>query len=271
MTALSFYHGPDLEPVVLDALRAAGRSVDPLDSDDLAAMDEFHALGRLGTLALAELASVTPKDRVLDVGAGIGGPSRALARHFGAAVTALDPTPRFCRLARALNERCGLAERVTVVQGDGRTLPFADRSFDIAWTQAVWQSVEDKASLCAEIHRVLRPGGRLALFEVIAEGSGELHYPVPWADRPAESFVISREQWLGILAAAGLQPIQWLTGEEVQSALAAAANSGAVLPAGVSGIGLELLLPDYEARMAGLARNVEEGRVTLLMALLEAR
>src|ERR1700750_973505 len=108
MSALSFYDGPDLESVVVDALRAAGRSLDPLDSDDLAGMDEFHALGRLGTLAVAELAGVRAGERVLDVGAGIGGPSRALARHFGAQVTALDPTPRFCRLARALNERCGL-------------------------------------------------------------------------------------------------------------------------------------------------------------------
>jgi ubiquinone/menaquinone biosynthesis C-methylase UbiE len=65
---------------------------------------------------------------------------------------------------------------VTIVEGDGRTLPFADASFDLAWTQAVWQSVEDKPGLSAEIHRVLRPGGRLALLEVIGDGR-ELHYP----------------------------------------------------------------------------------------------
>jgi SAM-dependent methyltransferase len=271
MRGLTFYDGPELEPVVLDALRAAGRPVDPLDCDDLAAMHEFHALGRLGTLALAGLAAVAAGERVLDVGAGIGGPSRALARHFCADVTALDPTPRFCRLASALNERCGLGDRVAVVQGDGRTLPFGDQSFDLAWTQAVWQSVEHKESLCAEIHRVLRPGGRLAVFEVIAEGSAPLHYPVPWADGPAESFVITREHWLAILADGGFEPLEWLTGADVQAALAAAAVPGPAMAPGVPGIGLDLLLPDYEGRMAGLARNVEERRITLLMAVVEAR
>ena len=54
----SYYDGPDIEELVLGALRASGRSLDPLDPDDLAGLDEFHALGRAGTLALANLAEV---------------------------------------------------------------------------------------------------------------------------------------------------------------------------------------------------------------------
>lgn len=92
---LSYYAGGDPSLAkVLDALRRAGRPVDRLDPDDLAALDEFHALGRPATLALADLAGVKAGERVLDVGAGIGGPSRVLARHYGAHVTALDATER---------------------------------------------------------------------------------------------------------------------------------------------------------------------------------
>lgn len=262
----SFYDGAELEGLVLDALRTAGLPVDRLDSDDLAGLDEFHALGRAGTLALAELAGVGPEDRVLDVGAGIGGPSRALARHFGAHVTALDPTPRFCRLARTLTERCGLADKVTIVEGDGRSIPFPKASFDLAWTQAVWQSVEDKPALSAEIHRVLRPDGRLAMLEVVRVG-GELHYPVPWADGPGEDFVVSSEELRETLATAGFNPTEWREGQDAQAALVAAATSEQ-MKAGIPGVGLDLLLPDYQARMAGLARNVEDGRITLMMALL---
>jgi SAM-dependent methyltransferase len=131
---ISYYDGPDIEELVLGALRASGRSLDPLDPDDLAGLDEFHALGRAGTLALADLADVRPGELVVDVGAGIGGPSRVLARHYGATVAALEPTRRFASLARTLTNLSGLRDQVTIVEGDGRTLPFADASFDLAWT-----------------------------------------------------------------------------------------------------------------------------------------
>jgi hypothetical protein len=58
-----------------------------------------------------------------------------------------------------------------------------------------------------------------------------------------------------------------LKGEAVQAPIAAAATSG-TLPAPVPGIGLELLLPDYEARMTGLSRNLENGHINLVMAVL---
>lgn len=261
-----YYDGPDLEERVLDALRAAGRSLDPLDPDDLAGLDEFHALGRAGTVALADLADVRRGQLVLDLGAGIGGPSRVLARHWGASVTALEPTKRFAALARTLTDRSGLADHVTTVEGDGRALPFADASFDVVWTQAVWQSVEDKATLSAEIHRVLRPGGRLALLEVIGDGR-ELLYPVPWADGRAQSFVVPGDVLASLLRDAGFQVVSWCAGEDAQTAIVAAAADAERMAAGVPGVGLDLLMPDYHARMAGLAGNVEAGRISLLLAV----
>lgn len=266
-TMTGYYDGPDLEERVLEALRAAGRSLDPLDPDDLAGLDEFHALGRAGTLALADLADVRRGQLVLDVGAGIGGPSRVLARHCGATVTALEPTKRFAALARTLTTRSGLADRVTGIEGDGRALPCADASFDVVWTQAVWQSVEDKAALSAEAHRVLRPGGRLALLEVIGDGR-ELLYPVPWADDHAESFVVAGGALASLLQNAGFQVESWRAGEDAQAAIVAAAADTERMALGLPGVGLDLLMPDYPARMAGLASNVEAGHISLLLAVM---
>ena len=111
---LRYYDGDGADPlaVVLDALRESGRDVERLEIDDLAAVDEFHALGRPATMALAELAGVQEGAAVIDVGAGLGGPARFLAARYGAHVTAVEPTRRFRDACAELTRRAGLAERV---------------------------------------------------------------------------------------------------------------------------------------------------------------
>jgi SAM-dependent methyltransferase len=269
--ALAYYgNGPQLADVVLDALRGAGREIDPLDPDDLAGLDEFHGLGRAATLTMAELADIAEGDRVLDIGAGIGGPARTLARHLGAHVTALDPTARFCALDEELTRRTRLDDRVRVVHGDGRALPFPDGSFDVAWTQAVWPNVPDKGAMLREVRRVLADGGRLAFYEVVTgPAGGDVQYPVPWADGPAESFMVSSEDARRLAESAGFTVRAWLEGPElVQRIGAMAGSSRPGITQGVDGVTLALVMPDFEERMAGLARNVGEQRIGLVMAVL---
>jgi MPBQ/MSBQ methyltransferase len=268
--ALAYYEsGPELTGLVLEALRAAGRQVDPLDPDDLAGLDEFHGLGRAATLTLAQLAGIAEGERVLDVGAGIGGPARALAVHLGARLTALDPTRRFCDLNEELCRRSGLDERVQVICGDARRMPLGDGEFDVAWTQAVWPSVDDKQAMLGEMHRALRAGGRLALYEVVSgPAAGDLRYPVPWASRPAESFLISAEELRRLAESAGFTVREWLEGPDLVARIGETARSGRPgTTTGVDGVTLALLMPDFDERMAGLARNVEEQRIGLVMAV----
>lgn len=268
--ALAYYGGgPELSGVVLDALRAAGRGVDPLDPDDLAGLDEFHGLGRAATLTMAELAGIADGERVLDVGAGIGGPARTLAAHFGAQVTALDPTQRFCDLNAELSRRSRLDDKIEVVLGDARDMPIGDRAFDVVWTQAVWPNVDDKQAMLSEIHRVLKDGGRLALYEVVSGSErGELRYPVPWADGPAESFLVSAEEVRELAVAAGFAIREWLAPPELIARIGDTARSARPgMTTGVEGITLALVMPDFEQRMANLARNVEEQCISIVMAV----
>lgn len=268
--ALSYYAGPALTSRIFDALRQSGRPVDRLDPDDLAALDEFHALGRPATLALADLAAIRPGERVLDVGAGIGGPSRVLARHYGAHVTALDPTERFCETNAAISERAEVADRVTVVRGDARELPFDDDTFDVAWTQAVLQNIADKERVAHEIRRVLVPGGRYACFEIVAGPGGELRFPVPWADGADQSFLVGASELRTIFATAGFGELAWRSRPEIQAAIGDAARGHPHMAGGVPEVSLSLVMPDFAARMAGLARNVEEQRIDMVQALLTA-
>jgi ubiquinone/menaquinone biosynthesis C-methylase UbiE len=162
-----------LGEAILAALKAAGKDLDHLTPDDLAPVDEFHSGGRNATVRLAQLAHINRSDRVLDVGCGIGGPSRYLASNFGCQVTGLDFTAEFIALAAMLAQRTRLADKVTYRQGDALDLPFADASFDVVWSQNAAMNIADRYRLYGEMRRVLVAGGRLALQEIAAGPGGE--------------------------------------------------------------------------------------------------
>ena len=107
--AAHYSHG-ELPAAILRGLAATGKATDRIDSDELAAGDEFHIGGREATSALFDQLDWRPGVQVLDVGCGIGGPARYLARHRGARVTGVDLSPEFVKVARELALRCGLAE-----------------------------------------------------------------------------------------------------------------------------------------------------------------
>jgi SAM-dependent methyltransferase len=261
----SYYDGPELTGRVRDVVRQAGLDPEHLRVSDLAALDQFHALGLPATVALAELAELQAGERVLDVGAGVGGPARVLAARFGAAVVAVEPTARFRRLAAELNAATGLQHAIEVVDADGTALPFADASFDLVWTQAVLANVADPAALAAEAHRVLVPGGRWALSDMVAGPGGELHFPVPWADGPADSHLLSPEALRDALERPGFAAEVWEVGP---AALAAASAHAAAPEAPHPLIDLAVVLPDRDARMGGLGRNIAEDRVAPVQAIL---
>jgi SAM-dependent methyltransferase len=206
---------------------------------------------------------------VLDLGAGIGGPARGLAVRYGARVTALDATGRFCRANEALCEATGLADRVEVIHADALAPPFRDGAFDLVWTQAVLQNIPDKARLFAEAHRLLRPAGRLALFEPVALADRPLHFPVPWADHPSDSFLVTADELRDSVEAAGFDVEVQNEGPAVLAEIQRVAAD--LPPARSNGLDLSLLMPNYEERMASLGRNIAEQRITLVQVVAVRR
>ena len=79
----------DLGNRILSALKAAGKDLDALTVDDLAPVDEFHIRGREATVELSELADIQSTDDVIDIGCGVGGPSRFIAATTGCNVVGL--------------------------------------------------------------------------------------------------------------------------------------------------------------------------------------
>jgi len=75
--SLNQHYAPtDIAARILERLQQAGKDLDKLTRDDLAAFDEFHGGGRESTRELARLAALAPGMQVLDIGSGVGGPAR---------------------------------------------------------------------------------------------------------------------------------------------------------------------------------------------------
>jgi MPBQ/MSBQ methyltransferase len=123
-TIQAHYARSEVGNAILAALAKAGKDVDHLTPEDLAPVDEFHIRGRAATLELARAANVDATKHILDVGSGVGGTSRCLAREFGCRVTGIDLTDEYCRAAAMLSARLALSELVDYRQGDARICPF---------------------------------------------------------------------------------------------------------------------------------------------------
>jgi SAM-dependent methyltransferase len=253
---------------LLEALEKAGKNPDALTVEDLAQVDEFHLGGRKRTLELGRLAGLSKGMRVVDVGCGIGGPARALAHFFGCDVIGVDLIEEFCAAARLLNERTGLARAVDIRQGSALDLPLEDRSVDVAWMQHVGMNIEDKVALFKELARVLRSGGKLALYEVFAGPEGGLHLPVPWASSPELNFLVSPEEAQAVLEAAEFRIEVWndVTGESTlwfQGALDKAREHGPP-PLSLA----TLMGPEFPVKAGNVLRNLKEDRTRVVQAVL---
>jgi demethylmenaquinone methyltransferase/2-methoxy-6-polyprenyl-1,4-benzoquinol methylase len=107
-----------------------------------------------------------PQARVLDVATGTGLVARELVRRYGCSVVGLDQSPEMLGAARArLAGDPALAARVTLVEGEAERLPYGDGEFDHLTFTYLLRYVEDPAATLAELARVVRPGGRIAMLE----------------------------------------------------------------------------------------------------------
>jgi ubiquinone/menaquinone biosynthesis C-methylase UbiE len=185
-------------------------------------------------------------------------------------VTGLDLTAAYCQVAQLLADRIGLGQLIAYRQGSALDMPFENASFDIVWTQHTAMNIADKARLYAESWRVLKPGGLLAIYDIVA-GEGEpLIFPVPWAREPSISFLVTSDELQELLGQAGFQVVSWRdTSEEGRSWFREVAEKMQKV-GGTPPLGFHILLgPDFKTMASNQVRNLNENRIGLIEAVVQ--
>jgi sarcosine/dimethylglycine N-methyltransferase len=169
--------------------RLSGANLTALSQSQLDQIDQFHAGGTEAVDRMLAALRLEPAMSVLDVGAGLGGPVRQVARTTGATVVGVDITPAYVEAARALTRAGGEDGSVSFICGDIGALVRTD--FDAGYTMHVQMNVADKQAFFRDIAGHLRAGARFATFEVCRTGAGEPLLPLPWSLDGRDSFLDS--------------------------------------------------------------------------------
>ena len=114
---------------------------------------------------LGEAMGLGPGMNALDIGCGVGGPQRYMAKAFGASITGLNISEYQANKCSAYNEKAGLDDLCNVLRGDFMQIPAADDSFDAAYQIEAFPHAPDKTAAYREVFRVLRPGAVFAGYE----------------------------------------------------------------------------------------------------------
>jgi cyclopropane fatty-acyl-phospholipid synthase-like methyltransferase len=131
--------------------------------------EELAAATHHLTEAMIDAAQLSDGLDVLDVGCGTGAPACTLAAEYGVRVTGITTSGAGIEAATARATAAGLADRVSFEQRDGMDNGFPDASFDRVWVLESSHLMRERDRVVSECARVLRPGGRMALCDIILQ------------------------------------------------------------------------------------------------------
>ena len=199
-----YVHGGLLDSI-RNALDALGKTVETVTIEDLGPVDEFHIGGRPATKKLIEQLGFGAEDHVLDLGCGLGGAARFVASNFGTRVSGIDLVQEYVETGNVLCDWVRLADRISLREGSALDMPYDDETFDGGYMLHVGMNIEDKMRLFKEVARVMKPGARFGVYDIMRQAAGELAYPVPWAGRANTSHLGTLPQYKEALRDAGFR------------------------------------------------------------------
>ena len=231
----------------------------PHKKDFLKAKSDFvHEMVRWG--GLDKLPAGTT---VLDVGCGIGGSSRLLAREYGFVVTGVTISPQQVRRAQELTSP---EVNVRFQVDDALALSFPDASFDVVWSVEAGPHMPDKAQFARELMRVLKPGGIL----VVADWNqrDDRQVPLNYWEKPVMRQLLDQWSHPAFASIEGFAELLEATGL-VAGEVTTADWTAETLPSWLDSIWQGIVRPSGIVRfgMVGLVKSLREVPTFLLMRL----
>ncbi len=231
----------------------------PSQKDFRAAKYDFvHEMVKWGGLD-----KFAPGTTLLDVGCGIGGSSRVLARDYGFNVTAVTISPSQVERATQLTP-AGVSAKFIV--DDAMALSFPDQSFDVVWSVEAGPHMPDKAIFARELLRVLKPGGLL----VVADWNqrDDRRRPLNGWEKPVMKQLLDQWSHPEFSSIEGFSELLKATGL-VQGSVETADWSQETLPSWIDSIWQGIIRPKGLVKfgLAGFIKSVREVPTLLLMRL----
>ena len=234
---------------------------------------EFHTGWTRGPPSTCSRTSISPRAPGCSTSAcGIGGTARHLVHEHDVDVRGIDLTDEFVETGRILNRRVAMDDRIDLDVADASAIPSDDGAFDAATLLHVGMNISDKSRLFAEIARVLKPGGRLALYDVMRVGDGVPVYPLPWSSDERTNFLDTPETYERLLREHGLSLVTTEDRTGFARAFFAKVRAAASAPGGPPPVGLHLLMgPGIGTKIGNFASLVEAGALAPIEMIAEKR
>lgn len=231
----------------------------PQGKDFLTAKSDFvHEMVRWGGLD-----KLPPGTTVLDVGCGIGGSSRILARDYGFAVTGITISPQQVERAQQLTPE-GISAQFVV--DDAMAISFPDASFDVVWSIEAGPHMPDKAVFAKELMRVLKPGGIMVMADW--NQRDERQIPLNFWEKPVMQQLLDQWSHPAFSSIEGFSELLEAT-KLVEGSVVTADWTQETLPSWLDSIWQGVARPEglWRFGFSGLIKSLREVPTLLLMRL----
>jgi ubiquinone/menaquinone biosynthesis C-methylase UbiE len=253
----SHYTHGELLNTIRNGISKLGKTTADVTIDDLGPVDEFHIGGRVATGHFLDQLDIDANHHILDAGCGLGGASRFAAYTYGCRVTGIDLTQEYVQTGNELSRWLKLDDRITLEVSNATAPPFSEQTFDRAFMLHVGMNITDKQTLAMELYRVLKPGAKIGIYDIMRMSDEDITFPVPWAPHAEGSSLSTVDEYKAALQSAGFSVISEQNRREFAVEFFAQLKATSQKASGPPPLGLHLLMgPTAPEKIKNMIDNI---------------